>query len=49
MVTFYTFLHPERSKWVFNVHNFFFSGLVVRYFERKSTEGKYVTNKTEKV
>ena len=40
MVTFHTFLHHEKSQWLFNVHEKKISyGLVVRYFERKSTEG----------
>ena len=39
MVSFYTFLHHEKSKWLLNVYEKTFTGLVVRYFERKSAEG----------
>ena len=36
MVTSYTFLHhDEKSKWMKKISY----GLLVRYFERKSTEG----------
>ena len=39
MVTFYTFLQHEKSKWVLMSMKKNPSGLVVKYFERKSTEG----------
>ena len=40
MVTFYTFLHHEKSNWLLSVHEKNSSRVaVIRIFQRKSTEG----------
>ena len=50
MVTFYTFLHHEKSKWLLNVHEKNSSGLVViGIFQENQLKDKYVMNKMEKV
>ena len=43
MVTFYILLQYEKSKWLFNIHEKKNSRVIVRYFQRKSTEG-YIFN-----
>ena len=47
MVTFYTFLHHEKSKWLLNVHEKIL--VVIGIFQENQLKDKYVTNKMEKV
>ena len=49
MVTFYTFLHHEKSNWLLNVHEKISSGhSVIGILKENQLKDKYVTNKMEK-